>query len=95
VEIVLTLLIIALVIPVLVNGRKRSKETTQLLMMQENVQIGDRVITTSGLYGTVVGIEEDTVDLQIADRVVTRWMRLAIREVLRSEPIKEEEATGQ
>ena len=38
-------------------------------------------MTTSGLRGTVVDASyEDTIDLEIADGVVTTWVRGAIRE---------------
>ncbi|KAA1246165.1 preprotein translocase subunit YajC, partial [Mycobacterium simiae] len=48
--------------------------------LHESLQPGERVHTTSGLEATVVSIAEDTVDLEIAPGVVTRWMKLAIRD---------------
>lgn len=36
--------------------------------------------TTSGMEATVVALTDDTVDLEIADGVVTTWMKLAIRD---------------
>ena len=39
------------------------------------------VSTTSGLRATVVDASyEDTIDLEIADGVVTTWVRAAVRE---------------
>jgi preprotein translocase subunit YajC len=34
----------------------------------------------SGLQATIAGIGDDTVDLEIAPGVVTRWMKLAVRD---------------
>jgi preprotein translocase subunit YajC len=49
--------------------------------LQSSLTNGDRVMTTSGLYATVVGSTDDTtVDLEIAPGVRTTWLRAAIRE---------------
>ena len=49
--------------------------------LQSSLEPGDIVSTTSGLRGTVVDASyEDTIDLEIADGVVTTWVRAAIRE---------------
>lgn len=61
--------------------RRQKKEADKVTQMQNNLQVGDRVTTTSGLYGTVVDVDDTTVDLEIAEDVVTTWLRLAIREV--------------
>ncbi|MDT5161700.1 MAG: preprotein translocase subunit YajC, partial [Mycobacterium sp.] len=45
-----------------------------------SLTIGDRVHTTSGLQGTITGITDDNVDLEIAPGVVTTWMKLAVRD---------------
>ena len=65
--------------------------------LQESLRVGDRVHTTSGLQATIAGIGEDTVDLEIAPGVVTRWMKLAVRDrvVPESPEIAEASATGQ
>ncbi len=49
--------------------------------MQPALEPGDVVITTSGLRGPVIDASyEETVDLEIADGVVTTWLRAAVRE---------------
>ncbi len=49
--------------------------------MQRALEEGDVVVTTSGLRGVVTDASfEDTVDLEIADGVVTTWVRAAVRE---------------
>ena len=42
--------------------QKRSKEHKQLL---GDLSKGDRVVTSGGIYGTVVGVQEDIVVLRI------------------------------
>ena len=53
--------------------------------LHESLRLGDRVHTTSGLQGTITGITDDNVDLEIAPGVVTTWMKLAIRDRIEDE----------
>ena len=48
--------------------------------MQSGLSEGDRVMTTSGLYGTVVDTSDDTIDIEIADGIVTTWLRAAVKD---------------
>jgi preprotein translocase subunit YajC len=81
-------------------SRRQRKAMQATIDLQESLQVGDRVHTTSGLQATIAGIGDDTVDLEIAPGVVTTWMKLAVRD--RVEPdtdeldaIDEAEATGE
>ncbi|WP_194814076.1 preprotein translocase subunit YajC [Nocardia sp. XZ_19_385] len=67
--------------------RSQRKHQAKVADMQAGLQVGVGVITTSGLYGTVVDVDEDTVDLEIAEEVVTTWMRSAIREIRTDETV--------
>jgi len=74
-------IIALLVVPALLNGRRQRKAFADMQALQESLVVGDVVTTTSGLRGTVVDASyEDTVDLEIAEGVVTTWVRPAIRE---------------
>lgn len=79
-------LVILLAVWTYVGFRKQKKMLAQAQELQDSLKPGTQVITTSGLYGTVVELDEDTVDLEIAEDVITTWMRQAIREVVKSEP---------
>ena len=61
-------------------SRRQKKAMQATIDLHNSLQIGDRVHTTSGLQGTIVGITEDNVDIDIAPGVVTTWMKLAIRD---------------
>ena len=61
-------------------SRRQRKAMQATIDLQESLRLGDRVHTTSGLQATIAGIGEDTVDLEVAPGVVTRWMKLAIRD---------------
>ncbi|WP_067545623.1 preprotein translocase subunit YajC [Nocardia crassostreae] len=80
-DLLLPLLLVALLIPMFLGVRRQKREMAKVTEMQESLKTGDRVVTTSGLYGTVVDVDDTTVDLEIAEEVVTTWSRAAIREV--------------
>jgi len=74
------LLILAIFYVVLIMPeRKKQKQRQQML---EALQKGDQVLTTSGIYGTVVQSTKDVVVLQVADNVRLRFARAAIQSVV-------------
>ena len=75
------LLILLLFIPIFLSGRKQRRQAQDMQQLQAALEPGDVVTTTSGLRGTVVDASyQDTVDLEIADGVVTTWLRAAVRD---------------
>ena len=76
-ELLFPLLIVALLVPMFLGMRRQRKEVTKQAEMQDSLKIGDHVTTTSGLYGTIVGLDPATVDLEIAEDVITTWLRAA------------------
>jgi preprotein translocase subunit YajC len=92
-ELLFPLLLVALLVPMFLGVRRQKREAEKVASMQDNLKIGDQVITTSGLYGTVVELDDTTVDLEIAADVVTTWLRQAIREV-RADDTASTEETG-
>jgi preprotein translocase subunit YajC len=65
--------------------QRQRKKTQAMLAALKN---GDKVVTTSGIYGTVNGIDGDTVILKIADQVKIRIARSAIAQVEAPEDAK-------
>src|SRR5882757_5411516 len=61
-------------------SRRQKKAMQATIDLHNSLKIGDRVHTTSGLQGTIAGITDDNVDLEIAPGVVTTWMKLAVRD---------------
>ena len=75
------LLIVVLAVPLIMNTRRQKRAIADAQRLQGSLTQGDRVVTTSGLYATVVGTTEDaSVDLEIAPGIRTTWLRAAIRE---------------
>ena len=67
----------------LLPARQRKRMQAQAKALQESLSVGTPVMTTSGLHGTVAGLGEGTVDLEIASGVVVTFVRQAILEVRR------------
>ena len=54
------------------------KKEQQAKQFRESLKVGDRVITTSGIYGQVVRLGEESIQLQIADKLRIEIARAAI-----------------
>ena len=79
--IVLGIFYVMLILP---QQRQRKK----MQAMLSELKSGDKVITNAGIYGTISGIDGDTVILKIADQVKIRIARSAISQVEASEDAK-------
>jgi preprotein translocase subunit YajC len=80
-------LILLLFIPIFLSGRRQRRQVQEMQALQSALEPGDVVMTTSGLRGTVVDASyEETVDLEIADGVVTTWVRAAVKTKVDPEP---------
>jgi preprotein translocase subunit YajC len=62
--------------------RPQQRQKAERERMLNALKRGDRVVTTSGLHGTVVGLNEHTVTLRVADQVKLEFDRGAIGRVL-------------
>ncbi|MET9229501.1 preprotein translocase subunit YajC [Lentzea sp. NPDC003310] len=75
------LLLVLLAVPLFLSARKQKRAMAEQQQLQSSLAPGDKVMTTSGLYGTVADASHDTtIDIEISEGVVTRWLRAAIRE---------------
>ena len=91
-SLLLPLFLLVLFIPIFLSGRKQRKQMVEMQEMQRQLEDGDVVVTTSGLRGVVVDASyEETVDLEIADGVVTTWVRAAVREKVTTDAADEAE----
>ena len=66
-------------------AQRRQKKVAEML---RNLKTGDKVITNGGIYGTNAGLEDDSVQLRIAEQVKIKVSRAAIAG-LQAEPPKE------
>jgi preprotein translocase subunit YajC len=76
--IMFSLIILIFYFMILRPQQKRQKDRQKLL---DAVKKGDKVITAGGLHGTVVGLEDKTVLIQVADNVKMKFETTAISAV--------------
>jgi preprotein translocase subunit YajC len=62
--------------------RPSRRRQQQALQVQNKLEPGAEVVTTSGLYGTVSAVEDDVVVLEVAPGVTNRYAKQAIMRVL-------------
>jgi preprotein translocase subunit YajC len=76
---------------ILLPMKRRQKKVQEFL---DGLKVGDRVITTGGIYGSVVKISEQSLQLQIADKVRIEVARSAIGGYQGKEPVVTDTAQG-
>jgi preprotein translocase subunit YajC len=62
--------------------RPQQKKQRELRQMLQNLKRGDRVVTSGGIYGTIVKIRNEVVHLEVTDQVRIRVNKSAISEVV-------------
>ena len=67
----------------LIRPQQKKQKTHQKML--EAIQKGDRVLTSGGVYGTVVGVKENVVVLKIAENVKVEFAKSAISHIIASE----------
>ncbi len=62
--------------------QKRQKQHKSFL---EGLKKGDKVITSGGMYGTITGITDDSVTLEIAEKIRARVLKSSIVDKVKGE----------
>ncbi len=69
--VIMVIFYVLLILP----AQRRQKKSAEMLSA---LKTGDKVITNGGIYGTIVGLEGEAVQLRIADQVKIKVARSAI-----------------
>lgn len=83
---VMMVIVMAIFYVMLILPQQRQRKKTQAMLSA--LKNGDKVITNSGIYGVVNGLDGETVILKIADQVKIRIARSAIAQVEAPEDAK-------
>ena len=62
--------------------RPNVRRQKQQIAMQQSVQVGDEIMLTSGFFGTLTSLEDDTVRVEIAPGTTVKVARGAIGSVV-------------
>ena len=60
---------------IIMPQRKKQKKHMELV---ENLKSGDRVITTAGIFGTVMSVQKDLIELKVASNTNIKITKSAI-----------------
>lgn len=58
--------------------RPQMKRQKELKKFREELKRGDKVVTTGGLYGKIVEIQDTTITLEVADKVNLKVDKFAV-----------------
>lgn len=83
---VLTLVGFALLLWLLLV-RPQARRQRELAHMQSTLEVGDEVMLTSGVYGTVRSLDEAVAEVEIAAGVTIRVARGAVGQVVEPAPL--------
>lgn len=64
---------------------KRRQKKVQVFL--DSLKIGDRVVTTGGMYGVITRLSDRSIQLQIADKVKVEFSRAAIAGLQGQDPV--------
>jgi preprotein translocase subunit YajC len=67
---------------VFLPARRRQKKLQDMI---EQLKPGDKVVTSGGIYGTIVGLKDDRIQLRIAENVKVELSRNAVTALQGSE----------
>jgi preprotein translocase subunit YajC len=87
----LLLIVVAFWFLIIRPARKRQQEQQAVISA---LAPGARVMTTAGLFGTVVSLEDGEVALEIAPGVVVRYVAAAVAKVVEAAPAATERMDG-
>jgi preprotein translocase subunit YajC len=71
----LVVIMVIFYVLLIMPAQRRQKKTQAMLSA---LKTGDKVVTNGGLYGTIVGVENEAVQLRIAEQVKVKVSRSAI-----------------
>lgn len=86
-QFLLPLLLVLMLAFMFFQFRKQKKQMAATAAMQDSLTPGTKVMTSTGLYGSVVSVDEDTIDLEIAPGITTTWVKRAVAKVLTPEEL--------
>jgi preprotein translocase subunit YajC len=66
----------------LIVVRPMRKKQVQVETMLGQLKNGDKVLTSGGIYGTVVGVSDDQIQLRVADHVKIQVAKSAVTQLV-------------
>ena len=73
------LLIIAALVVSIMSARNMKKSRDRMAQLQTDIKVGASVMFAGGIYGKIVGIKNDLIDVEVSKDVVIQISRYSIQ----------------
>ncbi len=87
-ELILPLLLLAAMWFLLIMPQQRRMKAQKL--MQANLKVGDDIITTAGIYGTITELEDESILVEVSEGIEVRMAKGAVMKVIAASPTPSE-----
>ncbi|MDT5153304.1 MAG: preprotein translocase subunit YajC [Mycobacterium sp.] len=61
-------------------SRRQKKAMQATVNLHDSLAVGDEIMTTAGLFGTITDVSDRKVDVEVAPGVVLTMLKLAVKE---------------
>jgi preprotein translocase subunit YajC len=61
-------------------SRRQKKAMQATVNLHDSLAVGDEIMTTAGLFGTITDVSDGKVDVEVAPGVVLTMLKLAVKE---------------
>ena len=76
---------------ILLPMRRRQKKVQDF---QDALKVGDKIVTTSGIYGSIAKLNEKSVQIQVAEKVLIEVARSAVGGYQGQDPVVSESGSA-
>src|SRR3954451_12507839 len=63
-------------------SRRQKKAMQATINLHDSLAVGDEIMTTAGLFGTITDVADSKVDVELAPGVVVTMLKLSVKEVV-------------
>jgi preprotein translocase subunit YajC len=61
-------------------SRRQKKAMQATISLHDSLAVGDEIMTTAGVFGTIAGVGDSKVEVELAPGVVVTMLKLAVKE---------------
>ena len=76
---------------ILLPMKRRQKKIQEF---QDSLKVGDKIVTTGGIYGKITRVTDKTLQVEIADRVRVEMSRAAVAGYQGQDPVVQDSANA-
>ena len=87
----LALVVVIFYVLILLPMKRRQKKIQEF---QDSLKVGDKIVTTGGIYGKVTRVTDKTLQVEIADRVRIEISKAAVAGYQGQEPVVQDSGNG-